>query len=139
MITRSQLEIILKVLWNIHDYWPISYRDGNRMKITGLFGRIYRCCRFHIAAYPRNLRRPSCAEHSNSYGRFGCHFQTQGFDLPKPLIPIHGVPKIRAIIANVQPALPHKFYSLCLREHVINHRIDTKLLTKCLSITIAPT
>ncbi len=58
----------------------------------------------------------------------GCRFQTQGFDLPKPLIPIHGVPMIRAIIANVQPLIPHQFYFLCLREHIINHRIDKKLL-----------
>ncbi len=58
----------------------------------------------------------------------GNRFRGEGFVLPKPLIPIHGVPMIRAIIANLLPETPHQFYFLCLRDHIQKHCIDLRLL-----------
>lgn len=47
----------------------------------------------------------------------GSRFANAGYDLPKPLIPLHGVPMIQVVIANLTPQADHRFHFLILREH----------------------
>jgi NDP-sugar pyrophosphorylase family protein len=48
----------------------------------------------------------------------GSRFARAGFRTPKPLIPLGGRPMIEWVIDNVRPRCPHRFYFLCLREHM---------------------
>lgn len=48
----------------------------------------------------------------------GSRFVAAGYDLPKPLIPVHGVPMIELVVHNVRPAGPHRFIFLALAEHL---------------------
>jgi dTDP-glucose pyrophosphorylase len=54
----------------------------------------------------------------------GKRFADAGFDLPKPLIPVRGVPMIEAVVANIRPASPHRFIFVCQQEHL--ERADVK-------------
>jgi NDP-sugar pyrophosphorylase family protein len=47
----------------------------------------------------------------------GQRFIDAGYSLPKPLIPVHGVPMIELIIANLRPSTPHRFHFLIQRAH----------------------
>jgi NDP-sugar pyrophosphorylase family protein len=51
----------------------------------------------------------------------GRRFADAGYALPKPLIPVHGVPMIEAVVRNVRPRTPHRFIFVALREH-LEHR-----------------
>jgi dTDP-glucose pyrophosphorylase len=57
----------------------------------------------------------------------GSRFATAGFADPKPLIPLHGVPMIRLVIANLAPAVPHRFIFICQREHYVAYGLDRLL------------
>lgn len=57
----------------------------------------------------------------------GSRFADAGYDLPKPLIPIHGFPMIRVVIANLTPSIPHQFHFLILREHDKEYGLAHKL------------
>ena len=48
----------------------------------------------------------------------GSRFVSEGFKLPKPLIPIHGVPMIEIVINNIRPNCEHKFIFVALKEHL---------------------
>jgi NDP-sugar pyrophosphorylase family protein len=48
----------------------------------------------------------------------GRRFADAGFAMPKPLIPVHGVPMIETVIHNVRPREPHRVIALALREHL---------------------
>ena len=48
----------------------------------------------------------------------GRRFAEAGFTLPKPLIPVHGVPMIETVIHNVRPREPHRLIVVALREHL---------------------
>lgn len=50
----------------------------------------------------------------------GSRFADAGFTLPKPLIPVHGVPMIETVIHNVRPRQPHRLVVVALREHLHN-------------------
>jgi NDP-sugar pyrophosphorylase family protein len=54
----------------------------------------------------------------------GSRFQEAGFDLPKPLIPVHGKPMITVVVHNLLPAQPHRFIFLCLQEHIDKYKVD---------------
>jgi len=47
----------------------------------------------------------------------GSRFARAGYDRPKPLIPVHGVPMIRLVIENIRPSTPHRFIFICQRAH----------------------
>jgi len=47
----------------------------------------------------------------------GSRFTDAGYELPKPLIPVHGQPMIRVVIENLRPTAPHRFHFLILRSH----------------------
>ena len=57
----------------------------------------------------------------------GSRFARAGYTLPKPLIPVRGVPMIRLVIANVAPSTPHRFVFVCQRAHVAEFGLREKL------------
>jgi NDP-sugar pyrophosphorylase family protein len=57
----------------------------------------------------------------------GSRFVSAGFTLPKPLIPVCGVPMTRLVIQNVRPRGPHRFIFLCLREHLESFPLRQRL------------
>jgi NDP-sugar pyrophosphorylase family protein len=48
----------------------------------------------------------------------GSRFASAGYTVPKPLIPVHGVPMIEAVVRNVRPSCPHRFIFVALQEHL---------------------
>jgi len=48
----------------------------------------------------------------------GSRFINAGFNVPKPMIPVHGMPMLQWVIANLRPRNPHRFIFLALREHL---------------------
>jgi NDP-sugar pyrophosphorylase family protein len=48
----------------------------------------------------------------------GSRFADAGYELPKPLIPVHGVPMIETVVRNVRPAVAHRFIFVALAEHL---------------------
>ncbi len=57
----------------------------------------------------------------------GSRFQEAGFELPKPLIPVHGTPMVELVIRNLRPSGAHRFVFLCLQEHLERYDLATKL------------
>lgn len=57
----------------------------------------------------------------------GSRFATAGYQLPKPLIPVKGVPMVKRVIDNLRPRTEHRFIFLCLEEHVNRYGIDQTL------------
>lgn len=59
----------------------------------------------------------------------GSRFASAGFDLPKPLILVHGqVPMIRLVIENLRPRRQDsRFIFLCLAEHLRDHDLENQL------------
>ena len=57
----------------------------------------------------------------------GSRFAQQGYRLPKPLIPIHGVPMTRLVIENLRPARPHRFTFICQRSHLDEFGLEAHL------------
>ena len=57
----------------------------------------------------------------------GSRFATVGYDLPKPLIPVHGLPMIQVVIANLTPSILHRFTFLILRDHDTEYGLANKL------------
>ena len=47
----------------------------------------------------------------------GSRFARDGYTLPKPLIPVHGMPMIRLVIGNIRPTRPHRFIFICQQSH----------------------
>ena len=57
----------------------------------------------------------------------GSRFAERGYPLPKPLIPVRGVPMIELVIENLRPSSPHRFTFLCQRDHLEEHGLGEKL------------
>lgn len=57
----------------------------------------------------------------------GQRFADAGYELPKPLIPIHGHPMIKVVIHNLAPSVPHRFHFLLLREHAERYGLADSL------------
>lgn len=51
----------------------------------------------------------------------GSRFANAGYEQPKPLIPVHGVPMIRLVIENLKPSRPHRFIFICQQSHLEAH------------------
>ena len=58
----------------------------------------------------------------------GQRFADAGYELPKPLISIHGQPMIHVVLDNLTPTCDHRFIFLILREHAEQYEVDKKLL-----------
>jgi dTDP-glucose pyrophosphorylase len=48
----------------------------------------------------------------------GSRFAVAGYAQPKPLIPVHGIPMIAAVVRNVRPTCAHRFIFVALAEHL---------------------
>ncbi len=57
----------------------------------------------------------------------GSRFASAGYQDPKPLIPIHGVPMIRLVIENLRPKRSHRFIFVCQRSHVQQYELQARL------------
>lgn len=57
----------------------------------------------------------------------GSRFAEAGYVLPKPLIPIHGVPMIKVVVDNLAPKCPHRFIFICQRQHIEEYDLIPKL------------
>lgn len=57
----------------------------------------------------------------------GSRFTQAGYQIPKLLIPIHGIPMIKLVIENLRPKEPHQFIFLCQRAHVELYGLAAKL------------
>ncbi len=68
----------------------------------------------------------------------GSRFAAVGVTLPKPLIPIHGMPMIEWVTANVRPSRPHRFIYLCLQEHLDTTVLRAELERICPGCVIVP-
>ena len=68
----------------------------------------------------------------------GSRFATAGYTLPKPLIPVHGVPMIQLVIANLRPRQRHRFVFLCQQEHLDQFAMERTLRELAPSCCIVP-
>ncbi len=59
----------------------------------------------------------------------GSRFSKAGYTLPKPLIPVAGVPMIKGVIANLTPQIPHRFIFICQAAHLENYGLAENLRT----------
>jgi len=57
----------------------------------------------------------------------GSRFANLGFELPKPLIEINGLPMIAWVVENLRPMRDHRFVFLVLQEHVHRYDVSAKL------------
>lgn len=48
----------------------------------------------------------------------GSRFADAGYTLPKPLIPVHGMPMIEVVVNNIRPSGAHQFIFVALQEHL---------------------
>jgi NDP-sugar pyrophosphorylase family protein len=68
----------------------------------------------------------------------GQRFRDAGFDVPKPLIPVHGVPMIDLVIANVRPVRPYRFVIVALDEHLRTRELRATLDRAAPGATVVP-
>ena len=59
----------------------------------------------------------------------GSRFSEAGFELPKPLIPVHGKPMIEVVVNNIRPLCEHRFIFVALKEH-LDHLGMTETLNR---------
>ena len=57
----------------------------------------------------------------------GSRFADAGYELPKPLLPLHGVPMIEAVVRNLEPSEPARFVFICRREHLAAYGFAQRL------------
>ncbi len=68
----------------------------------------------------------------------GSRFALEGYKLPKPLIPVHNVPMIEAVVNNVRPDREHHFTFIALSEHLDNYKMEQTLNRVAPGCTIIP-
>ncbi len=68
----------------------------------------------------------------------GSRFANAGFALPKPFIPVHGIPMIRLVIENLRPRQEHRFIFLCLEEHLQAYPVEKLLKESAPNCAIVP-
>lgn len=54
----------------------------------------------------------------------GGRFLDQGYDRPKPLIPVRGKPMIQLVTENLKPRIKHRFVYIVLQEHIREFQVD---------------
>jgi dTDP-glucose pyrophosphorylase len=59
----------------------------------------------------------------------GSRFAKEGYQLPKPLIPVHSVPMIQLVIENIKPSMPHRFTFICQQSHLDEFHLADHLRT----------
>jgi len=59
-------------------------------------------------------------------GRSG-RFAEAGYELPKPLILVHGVPMVKIVVDNLAPKCEHRFIFVAQQEHIDKYDLMLKL------------
>ena len=54
----------------------------------------------------------------------GSRFEQAGYETPKPLIPVLGVPMIELVVRNLTPSRPHRFIFVIRKDLRVDHAID---------------
>jgi NDP-sugar pyrophosphorylase family protein len=57
----------------------------------------------------------------------GSRFADAGYTIPKPFIPVHGVPMIKVVVDNLTPKCPHRFIFVCQKAHMDAYDLTAKL------------
>lgn len=68
----------------------------------------------------------------------GSRFVDAGYELPKPLLPVHGVPMIELVVRNLQPDEPNRFVFVCRREHLDDYGFAAALRRAAPGCLIVP-
>ncbi len=57
----------------------------------------------------------------------GRRFAEAGFAMPKPLVPVHGMPMIELVVRNLAPRQPHRIVFICKQNHLREHGLAAVL------------
>ena len=57
----------------------------------------------------------------------GSRFAQAGYELPKPLIDVNGIPMIECVTKNLTPKCEHRFIYICQQEHLEKYSLAEKL------------
>jgi len=57
----------------------------------------------------------------------GSRFVQAGYQMPKPLIDIHGHPMIEYVVQNIRPGQEHRFIFICQQEHMEKYDLENTL------------
>ena len=57
----------------------------------------------------------------------GSRFVKAGYQMPKPLIDIHGHPMIEYVTRNIRPDCEHRFIYICQQEHLEQYQLAQEL------------
>lgn len=57
----------------------------------------------------------------------GSRFAKDGYELPKPLLPVHGRSMIEVVIQNIKPCRPHRFIFICQEAHLKDYPLEPVL------------
>lgn len=68
----------------------------------------------------------------------GSRFANVGYDMPKPLIDIHGRYMIDYVIKNITPKVEHRFIFLSLQEHLEKYDIEEHLKKETANCVVIP-
>ena len=69
----------------------------------------------------------------------GSRFARAGYELPKPLIDVKGVPMIECVARNLMPQCEHRFIFICQQEHLDKYVLARKLdsiAAGCIVVTV---
>tara|TARA_A200000113_G_C8849969_1_gene349916 strand:+ start:296 stop:1033 length:738 start_codon:yes stop_codon:yes gene_type:complete len=68
----------------------------------------------------------------------GSRFANVGYEMPKPLIDVHGKPMIERVIDNLTPDCNHRFIFIVLEEHINEYKVDKILKSVSNNCEIVP-
>jgi NDP-sugar pyrophosphorylase family protein len=68
----------------------------------------------------------------------GSRFADAGYETPKPLLPVHGVPMIEVVVANLRPSVSARFVFVCRREHLEAYGFEGRLREIAPNCAIVP-
>jgi dTDP-glucose pyrophosphorylase len=68
----------------------------------------------------------------------GSRFASAGYGLPKPMIPVHGVPMIQVVLRNITPSRICRHIFLVLREHLDQFGLATRLAAIAPGCAVVP-
>ena len=66
----------------------------------------------------------------------GSRFANVGYTLPKPLIPVHGVPMIKVVVDNLTPKCEHRFIFVAQQAHIDQYDLVPKLKSYAKNVEI---
>lgn len=66
----------------------------------------------------------------------GSRFANAGYTIPKPLIPVHGIPMIKVVVDNLAPKCEHRFIFIAQNEHIAKYDLNTKLKSYAKNVEI---